>query len=330
MSDHADDYLWDRSGEPDPDVAALERLLGRYAHGENAPAAGPRRWAVLPWLLLPLAAAVVVGAFLWPDVFLPSGRGDVPRVFDGDGVRLAVTEGRIVADDGGFRAETTSTLELVETDEDGEEEWIGDFTFEPDSRASVGMLSRDVTRLGLRQGRMLASVSADARPRFVQVDTPSGRCIDLGCRYELEVDANGDAHIEVTLGQVAFTNVDGRERYVPAGARCVARQTSGLGTPRFPDVTGGFDDRLDAFDGAAGDDATARRAAARRVAEAAADEKDTLALWHLLDDADAVVRDVAAGALMRIAGRPPVTRKMMKGAVFTRAEWREHLEDLWW
>ncbi len=27
-----DDYLWDRSGEPDPEVAALEKLLAPLAH----------------------------------------------------------------------------------------------------------------------------------------------------------------------------------------------------------------------------------------------------------------------------------------------------------
>ena len=32
-----DDYLWDRSGEPDPEVQKLETALGRYRHNQPAP-----------------------------------------------------------------------------------------------------------------------------------------------------------------------------------------------------------------------------------------------------------------------------------------------------
>src|SRR3981189_940652 len=33
-----DDYLWDGSGEPDPEVQKLETALGRYRHNQPAPA----------------------------------------------------------------------------------------------------------------------------------------------------------------------------------------------------------------------------------------------------------------------------------------------------
>ena len=32
-----DDYLWDGSGEPDPEVQKLETALGRYRHNQPAP-----------------------------------------------------------------------------------------------------------------------------------------------------------------------------------------------------------------------------------------------------------------------------------------------------
>ncbi len=32
-----DDYLWDGSGEPDPEVQKLEKTLGRYRHNQPAP-----------------------------------------------------------------------------------------------------------------------------------------------------------------------------------------------------------------------------------------------------------------------------------------------------
>src|SRR3989442_3871814 len=49
-----DDYLWDGSGEPDPEVRKLETLLGRYRHNQPAPAFGQimdvqpmkRRWSL--------------------------------------------------------------------------------------------------------------------------------------------------------------------------------------------------------------------------------------------------------------------------------------------
>jgi len=33
-----DDYLWDGSGEPDPEIQKLETALGRYRHNQPAPA----------------------------------------------------------------------------------------------------------------------------------------------------------------------------------------------------------------------------------------------------------------------------------------------------
>ena len=33
-----DDYLWDGSGEPDPEIQKLEAALGRYRHNQPAPA----------------------------------------------------------------------------------------------------------------------------------------------------------------------------------------------------------------------------------------------------------------------------------------------------
>ena len=37
MNDMSDDYLWDGRGEPDPDVARLERQLARLAQQDPPP-----------------------------------------------------------------------------------------------------------------------------------------------------------------------------------------------------------------------------------------------------------------------------------------------------
>lgn len=81
------DYLWDRKGEPDAEVARLEALLGAFAHEPRRlelPAEAAVSPAVRPWRLLPfmprrfapaaLAAAVVllVVSVLAASVFLRS------------------------------------------------------------------------------------------------------------------------------------------------------------------------------------------------------------------------------------------------------------------
>ena len=62
----SDDYLWDRSGEPDPEVQRLESALARFRHNRPAPRFPHRLTAWDPWrrVIFPLtvsaAAAVLV------------------------------------------------------------------------------------------------------------------------------------------------------------------------------------------------------------------------------------------------------------------------------
>jgi hypothetical protein len=66
-----DNYLWDRSGEPDPEVERLERVLGEYRYRETplSPALRSRfSWQRKPWVRFAVAAAaaiVIVVAGLW-------------------------------------------------------------------------------------------------------------------------------------------------------------------------------------------------------------------------------------------------------------------------
>src|SRR5215469_6781374 len=50
-----DDYLWDRSGEPDPEIQQLETLLGKFRHDSATPVfpeiVPERRWVAFPWRL---------------------------------------------------------------------------------------------------------------------------------------------------------------------------------------------------------------------------------------------------------------------------------------
>src|SRR5437879_2168522 len=80
-----DDYLWDGSGEPDPEIQRLEALLGKFRHDRPAPIfpeiVGDRRWMFFPWrmrlfpALVTTATAVAAIALM---TFLVYGRRPVP------------------------------------------------------------------------------------------------------------------------------------------------------------------------------------------------------------------------------------------------------------
>ena len=59
-----DDYLWDRSGEPDPEIARLESLLGRYrwSGGLSARRPGELRARRSTWLALAASLLVVIAS----------------------------------------------------------------------------------------------------------------------------------------------------------------------------------------------------------------------------------------------------------------------------
>ena len=63
-----DDYLWDKSGEPDPQIQQLEEILGTLRH-QPRPLNLPRRRNYVP--LLAIAATVVVALLaggLWTQI----------------------------------------------------------------------------------------------------------------------------------------------------------------------------------------------------------------------------------------------------------------------
>ena len=72
MHGHDDDYLWDRSGAVDPEVARLESLLGAYAHADmprratatQAPFRPHRRWRIA-FAAAAVLALCAVGTRAW-------------------------------------------------------------------------------------------------------------------------------------------------------------------------------------------------------------------------------------------------------------------------
>src|SRR5512143_134961 len=62
----SDDYLWDRSGPPDPDVQRLEQLLAPLAHDaplDELRTRRPRKRK--PWIVIGLAVTAAAAAILY-------------------------------------------------------------------------------------------------------------------------------------------------------------------------------------------------------------------------------------------------------------------------
>src|SRR5712692_4322537 len=306
-----DDYLWDGSGEPDPEVQKLESALGRYRHNQPAPefekAAEIRplkqRWSFfnLQWFyqLGAVAAVVLLAAAVFHVVSSrPTGNAgplwDVarlegtPRVGwhslgekSGPG-KLGI--GQTLVTDGSSRASIT----LDET---------GRVEVEAGSRLRLVMNGPGRKRLSLERGTIHAVIWAP--PGEFVVDTPSAVAVDLGCVYTLHVDDSGAGLLRTTMGWVGF-KLNGRESFIPAGAVCKTRPKIGPGTPYMEDAPASFRDALSRFDFES--TTPAERNALLGILLVDARKNDAFTLWHLLSrvtDAD------RPGVYDRLAARAP-------------------------
>jgi len=260
----SDQYLWDRSGPPDPEVERLEKLLAPLAH---RPPAGPRLAAAparpRPLRALAAAAAVVLAAAsLWRFA---------PPAGPATGWQIARVDGAARVGDRDARADMPLQAgQILRTGADSElriqDDSIGRVDLGPDSEMRSGG-----RRLTLQHGKLHAFIWAPAR-QFV-VDTPSARAIDLGCEYTLNVDTAGNGLLEVSLGWVAFQH-RGLESFIPAGARCMTRKSSGPGVPYYDDAPPALAQSVARFDHG--------ETAALGGILSAARQQDALTLWHLL------------------------------------------------
>lgn len=271
-----DQYLWDGTGPPDPEVEQLEQLLEpyRFAADQAEPATGPGRIRILP-LLAALAAGT---ALLLTAGFLATvGRG--PDSTHGADYRLEVLEGR------GFARAALLPGDRLVLDQAtrarihiGE---IGSVDLHPRSTLSVldgsGRDDDGAYHLFLERGTLAASIFA--APRLFQVGTPSGIAVDMGCMYEATVEENGRTRLEVVAGSVSF-ETPARKVHVPSGAACIATPERGPGTPVWVD-------KADAYRQAVArlDDGLASPADLRTIIRET-EARDTLTLWHLLGHSD--------------------------------------------
>ena len=311
------DYLWDKTGPPDADVAELERLLGQFRSRTPEPA-WPRRTRAVPRpssgflaaaavLALACVAAIwrgpMTGPVSWPVIRL-AGSPTAGRAPIGEAARLHL--GEWLETDASSRAELAVST-------------IGRLDVEPGTRLRLTDTREGSHRLTMRHGLVHAFIWAP--PGQFVIDTPSSRAVDLGCAYTLEVQPDGRGLIEVTAGWVAFEHA-GRESFIPAGARCATRAGVGPGTPYLIDAPPALAEALSLLDfGQAS--GLARTTALSRVL-AAARPDDAVTLWHLLARVPAsdrgAVFDVLAGLV------PPPAAVTREGIL--RGD--QTMRDVWW
>lgn len=312
-----DEYLWNKSGSPDATVAELEGLLGRFGARDADPAWRPpasagRATVPTRWMLAAAALVLACSATLWRQ-----GGTTAPWAVH----RLAgspTVGARAIAD-----ASAMAVGDWLETDASSRAtlavSTVGRLYVEPGTRLQLVESREGAHHLAIARGRVHAVIWAP--PGQFVVDTPAARAVDLGCIYSLETAADGSGSLSVDAGWVALA-YEGREVFIPAGARVLTRGGVGPGTPHMTDAPGPFVDALSAFDfgpRAAAD----RRASLARVVSTARRE-DAVSLWHLLASPDAAERGVAFDALARLAPPPGgVTRAgIISGS--------RSMRDAWW
>jgi hypothetical protein len=323
MTDPRSDYLWDRSGEPDPDVAHLEEVLGTLRHRGSLPGLPAR--PVLParqsrrivrGLFLGLTAAAMV-CLVASAAWFAVGQRHMGWAVE----RLAgqpVIDGKAVDASGRLRRGT-----WLETGEAGKARvtvgQIGRVDVDPNTRVQLVESRGREHRMALQHGTIHAQIWAP--PKFFVVDTPSAVATDLGCTYTLQIDESGAGLVRVTTGWVGFEH-NGRESLIPEQAVCATRPGVGPGTPYYEDAPAGYAHALTILDFGSPNDPA--RATALDTVLSAARKRDALTLWHLLTRGTV---DERRRVFDRMAALVPPPAGVTREAVL-RADRRA--TDRWW
>jgi hypothetical protein len=244
MNQSGSDYLWDRSGEPDAEIAELESLLSAFRYRPlplPVVAMPQRRWRVTLSLAAAAIVVMTIGALLlrarltWrngePWQVTPlAGSPRVAGTAFTQRTQLAV--GEVLETDDASRAQVRIAA-------------IGSMEVEPGSRLRLVATRTRHHRLALDFGTIHARLWAP--PFSFGVETPSSTALDLGCAFTLHVNRDGSGLLHVTSGWVVLER-DFAQTLVPAGAEAVTRPGLGLGTAYFADATEAFRQGVARFD----------------------------------------------------------------------------------
>lgn len=291
-----DDYLWDKSGDPDAEVQKLEELLGRYRSA--APMPDFKRVAVIrrrPLWPYAIAAALIVCAILGAIRFYTpanrwrateeSGVADVPHSLlrAGDVVRTERGSVRLQSPAvGTIDLGANTTVRLIEN-------------------------RRNRQRLALAAGTIHAKTTS--QPGVFVIDTPKARAIDLGCEYTLTIAPNGGGALHVIFGWVDLTH-SYEQALVPQGASAMIESDGSLTVPVFDDAAPAFHAAIRNHD----------MPTILRLARA----RDAFTLLNLFRVATPDERMLLYDRLNQLVAAPPsITRESVR-------YWSPWSTELWW
>lgn len=324
------DYLWDGSGKPDPDIEHLEKTLGQFRHRSQPlpqfPAIipesskrSPLSWSLLFFPRLVVAATVIllaVGAWFLHDWIRESRSKEKFAVFGLDGspkvgTRVFTSTAQLAIGQS-LSTDQVSRARIHVND-------FGDVTVEPNSRVRLLEARSNRKQLALDHGELHARIIAP--PWQFYVETPSATAVDLGCEYTLTVDDSGAGLIRVTFGWVQFYWGD-RQALIPTGAAARTRPLRGPGTPYFENVSPAFQRALDELD--FGDGKPENRALALDLILQESRQQDVLSLFPLLNN-------VADSEVGRVYDRLAVLNPPPPGVTRSGILARDHRQiKLWW
>jgi hypothetical protein len=307
------DYLWDKSGEPDPDVERLEHVLSGFRSAPRGSQGRERRFgrgAAIGAIVALAAASAAVFVYLRDRVPDAAWKVDTfagtPQCGRAPCAELRTGEWLDTGKEGRARLEVAD---------------IGHMDVEPGSRLRLLSSSEKGHRLELERGTVRAKVYAP--PRLLIVDTPAAAAVDLGCAYTLTVDERGATHITVKSGYVAL---EGKNiaTYGPAGSSAIAWPDAGITVPVDEDASDAL--RRAALSGVG----AAIDSAAVKIILNEAREEDAVTVWHLIERVpEGEARAEVAARLEQLVPLPKgVTREaILRGDAAAVEAWREKVLD---
>lgn len=290
-----DQYVWDRTGDPDPEIQRLEELLrplGDAGTARRPPVAtqrppeaahrrGPRRTT---WLTLAAAGLLCIGGLAY---YRPRNQPG----WDSSQGRVAYGEW--------ITTRQPVTLNVAA---------IGRLNIAPQSRLRIESSREGNYRVRLAEGRLDALILAPPREFFVE--TPTAVTVDLGCAYSLEVTRSGETRVDVRSGWVAFEK-NGQEVFIPAGARCRTSRAFGLGVPVYSDASNELIQSVEQFE-----------EKHELALPGGLRAKDGLTLWHLLPRVAPAVRAALFDRFTQLVPNGVAREKVIAGD-------RQALDTLW-
>ena len=328
------DYLFDGTGEPDPELLRIEKSLAQFRYSAETPvfpaldslqvqpsflsrlalAWNPRFAAATLLFVGFFAAGMTLRISSIPDPSAPgwnvariSGSPRIGGRLVGDAAHNSkLTVGALLATDDFSRASVTVNE-------------IGEVAVDPGSRVRLVETGTTRERLALELGTIHAAIWAP--PGKFVVDTPSATAVDLGCAYTLKVNGDGSGELRTTVGWVGF-HKNGHDSFIPAGAMCLTHPVEGPGTPFFEDASEKLRNALHDLDFA--NLSPGQRSAALQTLLAEARTKDAFTLWHLLPRVSAAERPSVYDHMASLVKTPAgVTRD---GSLALNS----NMLDAWW